>query len=283
MAPNTDPPQPPREAIPGVWLFQSPLWQTNSALVERDGRVLLMDPAQFLPEIEAIRAETARRTSESPFLLLTHGDFDHTCGIPYLPDAEVIAGEETSARVASGAASEYLVSAGPEWGVEWEPSLRVDRTVGPGTFTAGPWTVEAIAAPSHGREGTAFAVLDEGVLFPGDHVSAITIPLLANLERAIDANEKLLAALDRLDLQLVVPGHGPAHTPAEARRIAEEDLAYLRALRDAAREAVVEGLPSAFALLHVCEVEPPRGDTLDFAIYGIPTSNAKLALEAHAS
>src|SRR3712207_7334264 len=53
-------------------------------------------------------------------------------------------------------------------------------------------------SPSHGREGASFALLDEGILFPGDHLSAITIPLLAGLERAIAANEALLEALDSL-------------------------------------------------------------------------------------
>jgi len=277
VAQSTRSPQPPREAAAGVWLFQSPLWQTNSALVERDRRVLLMDPAYFVPEIEVIRDETTRRTSEPPVLLLTHGDFDHTCGIPYFPDAEVVAGPETAERVASGDAAKYL-SAGAEWGVEWPTDLRVDRTVEPGTFSSGPWTIEAIGSPSHGREGTSFAVLEDGVLFPGDHLSAITIPLLANLERAIDANEKLLDALGRLDLQLVAPGHGPAHTPDEARAIGEADLAYLRAIREAAREAVAAELPAGYALLHVYAVEPPRGDTPDFAIYGIRAGNAKVAL-----
>jgi hydroxyacylglutathione hydrolase len=278
MPPNTDPPRPPREVLRGVWLFQSPLWQTNSALVERAGRVLLLDPAYFHPEIEAIRREAMRRSQDAPSVLLTHADFDHTCGVPYLPNAEVIAGEETAERVASGAASEALVSAGPEWGVTWEAQLRVDRIVNPGIFACGPWTVEAIAAASHGREGTSFAVLDDGVLFPGDHLSTITVPLLTSLERAIEANERLLDALGRLDLALVVPGHGPEHTPEEARRIGEEDLAYLHALREAAREAVAEGIPDGYALLRAYEVEPPRSDTCDFAIYGIRAGNARVAV-----
>jgi len=258
-----------------VRLFQSPLWETNSALLERDGEVLLSDPAFFVPEIEQIRETAGGRPTH---LVLTHADFDHTCGIPFLPDAQVVAGPDTADVVASGAADDGL-AAGAEWGVDWPRGVRVDRTVEAGTmFAAGPWTVEAIAAPSHGREGLGFAVLEEAVLFAGDHLSAITIPLLARLGPAIEANERLLEALGRLSPETVVPGHGPTHTTQEARTIGEADLAYLRALAAAAREAVEEGLAPGYALLHVYAVEPPRGDPPDFAIYGIRAANARAAL-----
>jgi glyoxylase-like metal-dependent hydrolase (beta-lactamase superfamily II) len=103
--------------------------------------------------------------------------------------------------------------------------------------------------------------------------------LLANLKRAIAAMELLVDALHRLDLRLVVPGHGPVHSPPEAREIAEADLAYLRAIREAASEALQYDQPPGKALLHVYAIEPPRPDTPDFAIYGIRTANARLALE----
>src|SRR5437763_654592 len=83
----------------------------------------------------------------------------------------------------------------------------------------------------------------------GDDLSAITIPLLAaSLHRALESAESLLAALDRYELRYVVPGHGPLHTPEEARRIGEEDLRYLEKLDAAAREATYEQLSPGYAL-----------------------------------
>jgi hydroxyacylglutathione hydrolase len=273
-------PAPPRQVADGVWVFQSPLWQTNATLIEAESHVLLCDPAQFVPEVEAIRRHAFARLGRPVSILLTHADFDHTSGIPYLPEATVVAGPDTAQRVAGGAAADYLASAGEEWGADWRTNLRVDRVVQAGTLIdVGPWTVEPIAAASHGREGTAFAVLEPGLLFAGDSLSAITIPLLANLEKAIAGYERLLAVMNRLDLELVVPGHGPVHPLPQARTVGEDDLAYLRAIREAAAEAVAEGVPPGYALLHVYDVEPPRSDTPDFAIYGIRAANARVALD----
>ena len=73
----------------GVWSFQTPLWQTNSLLAVADGDALLCDPAFTPAEIEAIGADARRRAHNAVFLLVTHADYDHVCGLPYFPEAEV--------------------------------------------------------------------------------------------------------------------------------------------------------------------------------------------------
>ena len=269
-----------RDLGEGVWQFQSPLWQTNSLLAAAGDDVVVGDPAYTPAEIAAIRGEAERLGGGAVHILITHADFDHVCGIPYFEGAEVVAGHETAEKLRSGAAAEGLATSGPEWGIEWRTEVRCDRAVDPGELEFGAVRIAAIDASSHGRDGTAFVLLDHGVLFPGDHVSAITFPLLADdIDRVIDANRALIAALDRYDLRWVVPGHGPAHRPDEARAIAEEDVRYLEELVAAAREAVEAEMPPGYALLHVFKVEPPRANTDDFEIYAIRASNAKLALE----
>jgi glyoxylase-like metal-dependent hydrolase (beta-lactamase superfamily II) len=265
----------------GVWQFQAPLWQTNSLLVLADGEALLCDPALAPEEIAGIRSKVGRRTEGTLHLLITHGDFDHVCGIPYFAGAEVVAGEETALRIESGSVIEEIRGAGAEWGFEWRTDgLRVDRVVAAGTELAcGAFRVAAFDAPSHGREGLAFVLPEQGILLPGDHLSAITYPLLAESpRRAAAACERLLEALDRFELRWVVPGHGPALSVDEARAIAEADLAYLRALAEAARGALGEALSPGDALLRVFAVEPPRANTDDFEIYAIRAGNARLML-----
>ncbi|MGH3012641.1 MAG: MBL fold metallo-hydrolase [Gaiellaceae bacterium] len=265
----------------GVWQFQAPLWQTNSLLALAKGEALLCDPALAPEEIEAIRSEVEQRAEGPLHLLITHGDFDHICGIPYFGGAEVVAGEETARRIESGSVVDELQAAGAEWSFEWPTDgLRVDRVVAAGSELAcGAFRVAASDAPSHGREGLAFVLPEQGVLLPGDHLSAITYPLLAaSPRRATAACERLIEALDRFELRWVVPGHGPALTADEARAIAEADLAYLRALEEAARQAVAETLSPGDALLHVFAVEPPRANTDDFEIYAIRAGNARLML-----
>ncbi|MGH2540660.1 MAG: MBL fold metallo-hydrolase [Actinomycetota bacterium] len=265
----------------GTWHFQAPLWQTNSLLALAEGEALLCDPALSPDEIGGIRSEVERRAEGAVHLLVTHGDFDHICGIPYFPTAEVVAGEETARRIEQGAVVDELRSAGTEWGVEWPTDgLHVDRVVEAGAeFACGAFRVVAFDAPSHGREGLAFILPEQGIIFPGDHVSAITYPLLAaSPHRAATACERLIEAIDRFEPRWVVPGHGPALSAAEARTIAEADLVYLRALAEAAREAVTEGLSPGDALLHVFAVEPPRANTDDFEIYALHAGNARLML-----
>jgi glyoxylase-like metal-dependent hydrolase (beta-lactamase superfamily II) len=266
----------------GVWSFQAPLWQTNSLLAIWGDDALLCDPAFTPEEIGAIATEAKERASGRSFLLVTHADYDHVCGIPYFPDAEVVAGAEAAARLRDGRAAAGLVSGGTEWGVAWPSDLRVDRELAAGEVDLGSFRVAVIDTPSHGREGLGYVLLEQGILLPGDNLSAITIPLLAgSLARARDAAERLLGALDGFSLRHVVPGHGPVLSPETARRIGEEDLRYLEQLDAAAREAAGEGLSPGYALAHVYGVEPPRPSTVDFEIYGIHGGNARLALREH--
>jgi glyoxylase-like metal-dependent hydrolase (beta-lactamase superfamily II) len=272
--------QPVRDLSEGVWQFQAPLWQTNSLLAVRGNEALLCDPALLPNEIEAIRSEAAQRSHEVRCLLVTHADFDHVCGIPFFPEPEIVCGEETAEAIRTGAADEGLRSAGIEWGAAWPGALRVNRVVAGGAEHAlGAFRVAAIDAPSHGREGLGYVLLDQGVLAPGDHLSAITYPLVGGpLARAKGATARLLEALDRHDLRWVVPGHGPALSPAEARTIGEADLAYLDRLAVVADEAVKRELAPGPALLHVYAVEPPRPTTPDFEVYEVRTGNARQAL-----
>jgi glyoxylase-like metal-dependent hydrolase (beta-lactamase superfamily II) len=264
----------------GVWSFQSPLWQTNSLLAV-SGDALLCDPA-FTPEEIGTIATEAKRARGRSLLLVTHADYDHVCGIPYFPDAEVAAGAGTAAKVRDGSAAAGLASGGAEWGVEWPSELRVDRELAAGDDDLGSFRVAVIDATSHGREGLAYVLLEQGILLPGDNLSAITIPLLAgSLARARESTERLLAALERYTLRYVVPGHGPVLAPGEARRIGEEDLRYLERLDASAQEAASEGLSPGYAAVRVYEVEPPRPSTADFEIYGIHGGNARLALREH--
>ena len=269
----------PQDLGGGVWSFQSPLWQTNSLLAVASGDVLLCDPAFSPQEIGVIAAEAGRHAGGQSFLLVTHADYDHVCGIPYFPDAHVVAGAGAAAKLRDGSAAAGLLSGGAEWGVEWPTDLRVDREVAAGEIELGSFRIAVIDAASHGREGLGYVLLEQGILLPGDNLSSITIPLLAgSLARARESTERLLGALDRHPLRHVVPGHGPVLSPEEARRIGEADLRYLEQLEAAAREAARGALSPGYAVVHVYEVEPPRPDTTDFAIYGIHGGNARLAL-----
>ena len=264
----------------GVVQFQTERWQTNTLLAVAGGEALLCDPNWEPGEIEAIRSEAARLAGGATQLLITHGDYDHVCGIGFFPAATVVAGEETAARIQSGAAAESLHGAEAEWGLEWPLELRVDQVAAAGEeLSLGAFRVKALEARGHVADGRAFVLLDQGVLLPGDYLSAMTYPfVIDSIGRYRKTNARLLAALDEHDVRLVVPGHGPALAPGEARAVGEADDAYLAGVHQAAREAVGAGLAPSPALLHVYAVEPPRRTTDDFEIYDLRVWNAKKAL-----
>jgi glyoxylase-like metal-dependent hydrolase (beta-lactamase superfamily II) len=262
----------------GVWVSQTPLWQTNAVLARSGPDTVLCDPCYTPGEIERLVA-LARETEGPIHLLITHGDFDHVCGIGYVPEAVVVAGAATAARIRSGAAAEQLEAAAAEWGVTWTPELRVDRVVEPGRFECGAFRVEAVDASGHTPDGLAYVLLDQGVLLPGDYLSDMTYPFVnGGLEPMIATSRRLLDTLERHDLRWVVPGHGRALTPEEAAAAGEADLAYLEALARAVAEVKADGMAPGEALLHVFAVEPPRETTPDFEIYALRAANARTVL-----
>jgi hydroxyacylglutathione hydrolase len=262
----------------GLVLSQTPLWQTNAVLARAGDETLLCDPCYTPEEIERLAA-LAREGGGPIQLLVTHGDFDHVCGIGYFPEAAVVSGAATAERIRSGTAGEELAAAGSEWGLTWPTELRVDRLVEPGRFECGAFAVEAIEATGHTKDGLAYALLDQGVLLPGDYLSDMTYPFIGGgLEATIATVSRLLDALERLELRWVVPGHGRAIAPDEARAIGESDLAYLDALARAVADVRADGLSPGEALLRVYEVEPPRETTPDFEIYALRSANARSVL-----
>ena len=262
----------------GVRVLQTPLWQTNALLARSGNEALLCDPCFTPEEIETL-AVAARESGGPIYVLVTHGDFDHVCGIGYLPEASVLAGAATAERIRSGTAGEQLAAAGAEWGLSWRTGLRVDRIVEPGRFECGGFAVEAIDAAGHTPDGLAYVLLDQGVLLPGDYLSAMTYPfVLGGLDETIGTVRRLLEALERFDVSLVVPGHGPTLTPQEAAAVGEADLVYLEALARAVAETRTDDLSAGDALLHVFAVEPPRDTTPDFEIYALRSANARSVL-----
>ena len=74
------------------------------------------------------------------------------------------------------------------------------------------------------------------------------------------------------------PGTGRCCRPSRRGRSARRICATSSSWRPPRARRRATRLSPGYAVVHVYEVEPPRPDTADFAIYGIHGGNARLAL-----
>jgi hydroxyacylglutathione hydrolase len=261
----------------GVLVLRSALWATNSVLVPAGDACLVCDPSIFPDEIEAVRSST--RPYDEVYVLVTHSDFDHVCGIPAFAAATVLADATTARAIAAGAARRGLDAAGREWNASWEGALRVDQVVGDELVRCGTCGVRAIPVPGHGDDGAAFVILEQELLLPGDYLSAVCPPIvLGSVRSALASCERLLRSLAEHSISTVVPGHGPALDRRRAQRIGREDADYLRLLQVAAADAVRAGIDAGEATATVRAVPPPRRARPDFEALDLRSSNARVAL-----
>ncbi len=222
-----------------VDVLTSGIWQTNTTIVGRGGTCLVVDPAYFPRELDAITARVAERGGADA-VVFTHGHWDHVMGHAALPGAPVWLSRELDAAITTGdpRAARYLDDARdfdsrwyvPRAGYQW-PARRRGLADGERIEVAGV-TLHVLALTGHSFDGVGLVVDELGLLLPGDHLSPCEIPFV---DDAVAYRATLVRLLDLLrDLREVIPGHGRRLTAAEARAIAEADLGYVDRLLDAA-------------------------------------------------
>ena len=217
--------------------FEASLWSTTSLLVVAEGESLVVDPAISSEEVAAIGERALELGAPVRHVLITHGDWDHVCGIGAFPDAAAVVGEETAERVESSAA-DAIKRATEHYAIEVSGPPRVDRTFTRGAAVElGPFVVETFPLTGHTEDGTGYRIRDLGLLIVGDHLSPVEFPFAESPAAYRFTLAGLIETLREDPPELVIPGHGSPLAPNEALRIAEADLSYLRALHAAVAEA----------------------------------------------
>jgi hydroxyacylglutathione hydrolase len=218
--------------------FESALWQTSSLLLVAEGEAVVIDPCISAEEVARISDRAATLGARVTHVLVTHADWDHVCGIGAFPDAVATMGARTAEIVAGGEPLEVIGKRAATYGLTIEGVPRVDRALAVGiAHQIGPFVVETIALRGHTADGTAYRIRELDVVAVGDYVSAVEFPFASTTSEYRTTLASLIDLLRNDPPAHVVPGHGPALTTAEALTIAEADLAYLRALRDAVAAA----------------------------------------------
>jgi len=256
--------------------FESALWQTSSLLLVADGEAVAIDPGISRQEVEELAARAAELGAPVTHVLATHADWDHVCGIAAFPGAVAAMGPLTAQAVAGGGPAELIARRALEYGLETVGPPRVDRTLAPGrAHHVGPFTVETIALAGHTPDGLGFRVRSLDVLAVGDHLSTVEFPFVSDTAAYRFTLAGLIDVLRHDPPAQVVPGHGPPLSASQALEIAEADLAYLRALRDAVAGALASGADRERAHEAGLEAQPPR----PAEIAGVHAANVETQLD----
>jgi hydroxyacylglutathione hydrolase len=249
--------------------FEASLWNTTSLLVSAEGESLVVDPAITSAEVARISRRAEELDAPVRHVLITHGDWDHVCGIGAFPEAIAVMAEETAERVSTSGADSVKRAAEAN-GIEVPGALHVDKTFGRGSAIAlGPLVVETFPLTGHTEDGTGYRIRELGLLIVGDHLSPVEFPFAESPAAYRFTLAGLIETLRADPPETVIPGHGPPLQLEDALRIAEADLAYLRSLHAAVAGAATRekahAAGSAVALPRDCapDLAEMRGFNVD--------------------
>jgi cyclase len=219
-----------------AWLVPNGSWgESNSGLIVGRGEALLVDTQWDVAHTRQMLAAVERTLAGLPirYVVNTHSDGDHCWGNDLLPGAEIVAseaaGEEMKAlRPASlrllGALSRALchipilgTDRVGRWVRGWlspydfrgvRRRLPSRRFGGSETLEVGGRTVELIeVGPAHTEGDAMVYVPDAKVLYAGDVVFLGSTPVTwaGSIADCLKVLDRILA----MDVEVVVPGHGP--------------------------------------------------------------------------
>ena len=230
---------------------------SNAGLVTDGESTLLIDTLfdrrlteRMLAELRSAVPAAARIGT----LVNTHANGDHCYGNQLLAGARIVASARTAAEMSElpPAAMASLVEQAPAMGELGAFFLEcfgefdfrgIDLVLPQETFseqlalTVGERELRLIeVGPAHTRGDTLVHLPAQRVLFSGDILFAGSHPIAwaGPISNWIAACERILA----MDLEMIVPGHGPLTTPAAVREL----KAYFEYLYERARSARAEGL-----------------------------------------
>jgi glyoxylase-like metal-dependent hydrolase (beta-lactamase superfamily II) len=232
-----------RQVGEGVLFHQSELLLNNTAVVQGNSGVLLVDAGITSDEMACLANDLSDLGQPVVAGFSTHPDWDHVLWHAELGDVPRYGTARCEALMRdlrSNAGWEAQVAEGlpPEIAEDIPLDLFGLVTGLPDETTQVPWDgpeARIIRHPAHSQGHAALLIEERRVLVAGDMLSDLFVPMLDFA--AADPIEDYLVGLQLLDdvaddVDAFVPGHGSEGGADELRARIDLDRAYVQALRD---------------------------------------------------
>jgi len=235
------------EVAEGVFAYLSGSGATglaNAGLVVGDGEALAID-SLMVPSLSRAFRRAIRRLTDAPvrYLVNTHHHIDHIGGNQFFRQAAIVAHKNCREEaLAAGIPVEALAQRMPRFASGFRqlqltpPQLIYENRL---VLHLGGREVHLLHfGPGHTRGDTLVYLPRERVLFAGDIVFRYVTP--GPFDAHVTGWIRVLDRARQLDVQTVVPGHGPLGD----RKALDEMRQYLAIVRREARKSFQEGLPA---------------------------------------
>ncbi|MGC9467445.1 MAG: MBL fold metallo-hydrolase [Anaerolineae bacterium] len=234
-----------RQLSRGCWVSHSRVFATNSAVFVNEGVAYLLDPGITPDELSSIAAFVVAQGAEVSGIVLSHAHWDHLLGASRFPDVPVIATEvyrkvvdrharDLCRQVARWSAAEGLTAYDDF--VPPEPDVAFSKRL---TLRFGALELTIMAAPGHAPDQCVVYEPDAALLWAGDMLSDLEVPMVMD---TFAAYLRTLRRLCALRIEILIPGHGtPTLDREEIYGRFGRDEAYLEEVYACVGKAVVEG------------------------------------------
>lgn len=234
---------------------------SNAGLVVGDGSSLLVDTLFDLRLTRRMLDRLEQHTQAAPIATVvnTHANGDHCYGNSLVEGAAIVASKACAEEMGEvpptvlaamveaapqlGAAGEFLLRAfGPFEFRGIEPAPPTETFEGELLRRVGSKRVRLLeVGPAHTRGDVLVHSVDDRAVFTGDILFIDGTPIM--WEGPVAGWIRACERIEAMDVDVVVPGHGPITDRSGARRVRE----YLSYVRDEARQRFDAGLAAADA------------------------------------
>lgn len=228
------------EIAAGVFSAEHQVAEGKNAIVFGRRGALAIDGGTHEKEGQAMASFIREKGYEPNRLALTHGHGDHVLGAKPLASGEVYAHAKTPALIRRHAVSwaerqgrdiEELIGELAMPTIAYSHELCIDL---------GDLSVRFFPTPGHSEDGVSAYVKEHKLLIGGDAVVTGIVPAIGDGDSRV--LERSLRMLAQMEIEVLLPGHGPAvYGALEVRGWIEWEADYLAGARARVRDLLAEG------------------------------------------